>query len=176
MPKHDSSSSRLSKYTNYLAAAESNNHLPKHLAAAEHQSMHSSNSSRLCMAATAAANALLECYCNNHRLKAKLLKCSSCRSHGVATCLSLSLIVSGFLSLSLRSNGVASCLSLSPLVVCCHSLSPMVAGCPSLSVPHHGVATCLSMSPMVTDCTSLSLHSHGVAACLLLFPIVAACL
>ena len=63
--------------------------------------------------------------------------------HGVAACLSLSLIVSGFLSLSV----------LAPWSCC---ISSMLADSHYL-FQHHRVAVCLSQSPIFSVCLSISL-------------------
>ena len=93
--------------------------------------------------------------------------------HVVSVCLSLSTMVSGFLSLSLGSHRVAACLSLSRSVAGCISPSSQFHGfaaCLSLS---HMIAGCFSLSLMIAGCLSLSLRCQGAATCFSLSLIIA---
>ena len=111
----------------------------------------------------------------------------SLRSHGVATCLSLSLTCAGCLSLFLLVPW-SCCTSLTLFYVCLHTLivrlsaiefshdSLMITGCLLLSLQSNRVTTCLLMSPIVAGFLSLSLQSNSVAACLSLSSMVAGCL
>ena len=117
------------------------------------------------------------------------LSVSHCLSqcHGVAACLSLSPIVSGYLSLPLQSHGVVGFFSLPPMVagflslslpvprICCTSLTVSHCCWLSLTIPYGpiellNVSHCNLLLLAVSDCLS---QCHGVDACLLLSPMVA---